>query len=163
MANSADCTSSHCSQVFLTYGPSLAGGAIFLSLFAVLIPVTLALGIRYKSSIFATTIATGLALEVVGYIGRVLLHNSPTDRTSFILFLLGTVMGPTLISGAMFLVMPRIVAIYGEEYRSWRPVWYLFLFYAFTVVSLVLELAGGIVSTIQDDPKQVSWPSTPRC
>ncbi|KAI0386732.1 RTA1 like protein-domain-containing protein [Hypomontagnella monticulosa] len=156
MANSAYCTSSHCSRIFLTYQPSLAGGAVFLSLFAVLIPITLALGVKYRCSVFATVIATGLALEVVGYIGRVLLHNSPTDRTSFILFLLGTLLGSTLIGGAMFIVMPQIVTVYGEEFRSWRPVWYLFLFYAFTAVSLVLQLAGGIVSTVQDEPEQVN-------
>ncbi|KAI2470944.1 RTA1-domain-containing protein [Annulohypoxylon bovei var. microspora] len=151
MASSADCASSYCSRVFLTYQPSLAGNAIFLALFAVLIPIIFALGIKYKSSIFAATVATGLALEVVGYIGRVLLHSSSNDRSYFILFLIGTMIGPTFICAAMFLTMPQIVAVYGEGFHSWRPGWYSYLFYALLGVSLVLELAGGIVSTIRDD------------
>ncbi|OTA84688.1 hypothetical protein M434DRAFT_62361, partial [Hypoxylon sp. CO27-5] len=136
------------------YKPSLAGNVVFLALFAVLIPFTLALGIKYKSSIFATAVATGLALEVVGYVGRVLLNNNPIDSSDFVLFLIGTILGPTLICGAVFLIMPKVVAVYGEEYRSWRPAWYSFLFYALTALSLILELAGGLVSTIRDDPRQ---------
>ncbi|KAI0881831.1 RTA1-domain-containing protein [Annulohypoxylon maeteangense] len=151
MASSAGCASSYCSRIFLTYEPSLAGNAIFLAVFAVLIPVTFALGIKYKSSIFAATLNTGLALEVVGYIGRVLLHSSPNDRSYFILFLIGTVIGPTFICAAMFLVMPQIVTVYGDEFRSWRPGWYSYLFYALSTVSVVLELVGGILSTIRDD------------
>ncbi|KAI1142535.1 RTA1-domain-containing protein [Hypoxylon sp. FL0543] len=154
MASSPDCTSSSCSRVFLTYEPSLAGNVVFLVLFAIIIPLTLALGIKYKSSIFATAVSTGLALEVVGYVGRVLLNGNPADRSDFILFLIGTILGPTFICGAVFLVLPQIVAIYGEEFCSWRPAWFSFLFYALTALSLALELAGGLVSTIRDSPDQ---------
>ncbi|KAI1081052.1 RTA1 like protein-domain-containing protein [Whalleya microplaca] len=151
MASSADCNSSGCSRVFLTYHPSLGGNAVLLALFAALIPLALGLGIKYKSSVFSTAIATGLALEVMGYIGRLLSHNDPADRAAFVVFLVGTILGPTFICGAIFLVMPRIVTLYGDEYRSWRPVWYPFVFYALTAAALILELAGGIVSTVQDD------------
>ncbi|KAI5923183.1 RTA1 like protein-domain-containing protein [Camillea tinctor] len=156
MASSVDCNTSNCSRVFLTYEPSLAGNAVLLGLFVVLIPITLVLGSRYRSSVFATAVATGLALEVMGYIGRVLLHGSPNSRGDFIIFLLGTILGPTCICGAIFLVMPRIVAVYGEEFRSWRPAWYLFLFYALTIISLVLELVGAIVSTVLDEDDLVT-------
>ncbi|KAI0601495.1 RTA1 like protein-domain-containing protein [Biscogniauxia sp. FL1348] len=156
MASSSDCTTRDCSRMFLTYEPSLAGNAVLLALFVVLIPISLFLGIKYRSSVFATAVATGLALETMGYIGRVLLHSNPNSRGDFIVFLLGTTLGPTCICGAMFLIMPRIVAVYGEEFRSWRPVWYLFLFYALTIISLVLELTGAIVSTVQDDDDLVN-------
>lgn len=157
MASSTDCVSGRCSRIFLTYEPFLAGSAIFLALFAILIPITLALGIKYKSSVFATAVVTGLALEVVGYIGRLLLHTTPTDRSGFILFLIGTITGPTFICGGIFLIAPQIVTIYGEEFRSWRPVWYLFVLYVLTAVSLVLELVGVLVSTIQDDIGEVGF------
>ncbi|KAI0892126.1 RTA1-domain-containing protein [Annulohypoxylon nitens] len=143
------------SRVFLTYEPSLAGNAVFLALFALLIPITFALGIKYKNPIFSTNVITGLALEVVGYVGRILLYNSQNDRCDFILFLIGTVTGPTFICAAMFLIVPLIVAVYGEEFRSWRPTWYSYLFYALSAISLVLELVGGVVSTVQDDPANV--------
>ncbi|KAI1805123.1 RTA1 like protein-domain-containing protein [Daldinia bambusicola] len=155
MANSTDCVSSHCSRIFLIYEPSLAGNGVFLALFAILIPVAFTLGIKYKSTVFSTAVMTGLALEVVGYIGRILLHNAPADRSGFILFLIGTVVGPTFICGSILFIIPRIIIVYGEEFRSWRPTWYSFLLQGLTAISLVLELAGGLVSTIQDDQGKV--------
>ncbi|KAI1270775.1 hypothetical protein F5Y18DRAFT_414370 [Xylariaceae sp. FL1019] len=140
---------------FLDYQPTLGGNAVFLALFAILIPIALWLGFRYSSVGFGTAIATGLALEVVGYIGRLLLHSSPNNRSAFIVFLVGTILGPTCICAAIFLTMPRIVAVYGEEYRSWRPNWYLYLFAALFGISFVLELAGSLVSTIHDDNDQI--------
>ncbi|RYP78828.1 hypothetical protein DL771_000213 [Monosporascus sp. 5C6A] len=39
------------------------------------------------------------------------------------------------------------MTMYGSEFRTWRPSWYLPVFYGLTAVSLVLEIAGGVVST----------------
>ncbi|KAI3318036.1 hypothetical protein HD806DRAFT_354402 [Xylariaceae sp. AK1471] len=155
MDSSSNCTSTDCTRVFLTHPPTLVGNAVLLALFAILIPIALALGIKYRSSGFAAAIATGLALEVAGYIGRLLLHNNPNNGTDFAVFLVGTTLGPTCICGAIFLVVPRIVAVYGEEYRTWRPAWYLLLFSALTTVSFILELAGSVVSTVQPKPTMV--------
>ncbi|KAI1203327.1 hypothetical protein F5X97DRAFT_128979 [Nemania serpens] len=152
MASSIACTSVDCSPMFLYQPPSLAGNAVLLALFAILIPIALLLGIRYRSLGFAIPLAGGLALEVVGYIGRLLLRSDLSSRTDFAVFLVGTTLGPTCICGAMFLIVPRVVAVYGDEYRSWRPVWYLLLLCLLTVVSLVLELAGAVVSTAEDVP-----------
>ncbi|KAI8956710.1 RTA1 like protein-domain-containing protein [Daldinia sp. FL1419] len=151
MASSTEYISSRYSRVFLTYEPSPARSGVFLALFIILIPIVLALGVKYRSTIFSTTIATGLALEVVGYIGRLLLHNAPNDRSGFILFLVGTIVGPTFVCGGMLLVVPQIVTIYGEEYRSWRQAWFSYMLYILTAVSLILELGGGLVATLRDD------------
>lgn len=156
MTSSTDYTLGRYSRAFLTNEPSLVGNIIFIALFAVLIPLALGLGVKYRSSVFATTITTGLALEVVGYVGRFLLRDNPTGRTDFILFLVGTILGPAFICGAIFLVMPHIVTVYGDDFRSWRPVWYQLLLYALTAASIVLELAGGLVSTMQDTRVKVS-------
>lgn len=155
MASSVTCAAADCSRSFFYQPPTLTGNAVLLALFATLIPVALALGAKYRSLGFATAIATGLALEVVGYVGRLLLHSKPDSRVGFVLFLIGTTLGSTCVSGAMSLIVPRIVAVYGKEYHSWRPVWYLTLFSILTVVSLILELAGSVVLTIHDAPTTV--------
>jgi hypothetical protein len=158
MDSSSNCTSADCSRDFLTRPPVLAGNVVLLALFALLIPTALAMGIKYRSSGFATAIATGLVLEAVGYIGRLLLHKNPNSRTDFVLFLVGTTLGPTCICGAMFSVIPRIIAVYGEGYRTWRPARYLLLFSALVTVSFVLELAGSVVSMVRDKPTLVCRP-----
>ncbi|KAI0540493.1 RTA1 like protein-domain-containing protein [Xylaria digitata] len=152
MGSSITCISADCSRVFLFQPPTLAGNAVLLAFFSALIPIALALGARYKSPGFSTAIATGLALETVGYVGRLLLRNNHDSRNCFAAFLIGTTLGPTCICGAMFSIAPRIVAIYGEEYRSWRPVWYLLLVSVLTMVSFVFELVGSLVATVQGAP-----------
>ncbi|KAI1428586.1 RTA1 like protein-domain-containing protein [Xylaria sp. FL1777] len=152
VTNPITCVSADCSRVFLLQPPTLAGNAVLLALFAILIPLALLLGFRYRSLGFATAVATGLSLEVLGYIGRLLLRSHDNNRADFAIFLIGTILGPTCICGAMFWVAPRIIAVYGEEYRSWRPVWYLALLSVLTIVSLVFEFAGSIASTAQDAP-----------
>ncbi|EMR62379.1 putative rta1 domain protein [Eutypa lata UCREL1] len=147
MASSADCPLEGCSRVFLTYSLSLGGNVALLALFAVLIPVTLAMGIRYNNTIFSTALATGLALEVMGYIGRILMSTGAPTRSSFTVFLLGTIIGPNFIFGAMVYVMQRIITLYGQEFQTWRRTWYFNMLYGLTVLSLVLEIAGGAVST----------------
>ncbi|KAF2967650.1 hypothetical protein GQX73_g5933 [Xylaria multiplex] len=158
MGSSITCISADCSRAFLFQPPTLAGNAVLLAFFAALIPIALLLGAKYKSPGFSTAIATGLALETVGYVGRLLLRNNNDSRHCFAAFLIGTTLGPTCICGAMFSIAPRIVAIYGEEYRSWRPVWYLLLVSVLTMVSFVFELVGSLVSTIQSAPATVRKP-----
>ncbi|GAW19777.1 hypothetical protein ANO14919_092680 [Xylariales sp. No.14919] len=155
IGSSLTCVSVDCPRIFLFQPPSLAGNAVLLAFFTILIPIALALGVKYKSPGFTTFIATGLALEAVGYVGRLLLRNNQNNPTYFAIFLTGTTLGPTCICGAMFSVVPRIIAIYGEEYRSWRPFWYLLLLSALTIASLALELVGSVVSTTQEAPTVV--------
>lgn len=155
MASSADCPLEGCSRVFLTYSPSLGGNVALLALFAVLIPITLVMGFKYSNTVFSTALATGLVLEVMGYIGRVLLSTESPSRSSFTVFLLGTVMGPNFIFGAMVYVMQRIVALYGQEFRAWRQPWYLNSLYGLVTVALILEIAGGVVSTSPAAPDTV--------
>ncbi|KAI0110860.1 RTA1 like protein-domain-containing protein [Nemania sp. FL0031] len=156
MANSTICDSIDCPGVFFYQPPTLAGNVVLLALFAILVPLALAVGIRYKGLCFAGGVSVGLTLEVVGYVGRLLLRNDVSSRVGFVVFLAGTTLGPTCICGAMFSIVPRIVTIYGEEYRSWRPVWYFILFSVLTVLSFSLELAGSVVSTTQDTPDMVN-------
>ncbi|KAK6089029.1 RTA1 like protein [Seiridium cupressi] len=153
MVSSGDCGTDSCSyDGFLQYEPSLAGNVVLLAFFAILIPIAIFLGIRYQSLIFSATLVTGLLLEVVGYIGRVLLTSSTNAyKAEFVLSQLGTILAPTVISLAVFRLMPRVVAAYGEQYRAWRPTWHNVVFYAFTTICFVLQAIGVLLSTVPDD------------
>ncbi|KAI1301982.1 hypothetical protein F5Y03DRAFT_214325 [Xylaria venustula] len=155
MSSSTACSSVDCSPVFLSRPPTIPGNAVLLAFFVVLIPIVLVLGTKYRSLGVAAAITTGLLLEVVGYVGRLLLHSHPHNRASFTIFLVGTTVGPTWICGAIFCVVPRIVRVSGEAYRSWSSVWYLLLLSVMTAASLGLELAGSIVSATQNAPATV--------
>ncbi|ORY62990.1 RTA1 like protein-domain-containing protein [Pseudomassariella vexata] len=159
MAITAGCASGNCPRDIVHYVAqsdfSLAGNVALLALFGVLIPIVFILGITYRSSVFATTIITGLALEVMGYIGRVLLALNNRDKNDFILSYVGTIIGPVFFCLAIFRLMPRIVAVYGDLFAAWRPAWHNVVFYAFTTVCLVLQAVGAILSTTPHDEKLV--------
>jgi hypothetical protein len=72
-----------CAQV--GYVPTLAGNTVYAAAFGILLAVQLGLGIRHKTWGFMIGMICGLILEVVGYAGRIMLHNSPFDFNSFIM------------------------------------------------------------------------------
>lgn len=153
----SDCSRDDCLHGFLSYQPSLAGNVALLALFTVLVPIAIVLGFRYHSLVFTTTVITGLLLEVIGYVGRVLLSQSDNgSRTDYALSQLGTILAPTVISLAIFRLMPPIVAAYGDQYRPWRPKWHNLVFYTFTTTCLVLQAAGAVLSTVTSNVALVS-------
>lgn len=150
-------------RVFLTEPPSVGGNAALLALFVAAIPLSLWLGIRHKGVLFTTTLTPGLILEVLGYIGRVLMARGPITRSNFALFLLGTVLGANFTCASICTVMPQVMALFGHEFRGWRPAWYIPLFFILGIASVVLEIVGAVLATLQDDPEQVSPPESPPC
>lgn len=72
-----------CAQVHFL--PSLGGNATFAAILGLLLIAQLGLGIRYRTWGFMVGMICGLLLEVLGYVGRLLLHNNPFDFNNFLL------------------------------------------------------------------------------
>merc|ERR1711939_1173666 len=45
----------------------------------------------------------GLVLEVIGYIGRILLHNDPFNDDNFLMYLVTLTIAPALLSASIYL------------------------------------------------------------
>lgn len=67
------------------YLPNVAANATFLAIFALLMVVHIAQGIRCKTWTYMGCIVAGCALELVGYVGRILLHDNPFDFNAFLI------------------------------------------------------------------------------
>jgi hypothetical protein len=67
------------------YLPNVPANATFLAVFAVLMVAHIAQGIRYKAWTYTGCVAAGCALELVGYVGRILLHDNPFDFNAFLI------------------------------------------------------------------------------
>lgn len=72
-----------CAQV--EYLPTLTGNVVYAVGFSLLLIAQLALGIKYKTWGFMVGMICGLILEVVGYVGRAMLHENPFDFNNFIM------------------------------------------------------------------------------
>lgn len=81
------CTFETCSldKAFLGYAPNLGGNAFFVGLFGLILLLQIGLGIRYRTWGFLAGMFGGMLLEVLGYVGRIQLHNNPFSRDAFLL------------------------------------------------------------------------------
>lgn len=82
----ANCTLDLCKlewSVF-QYLPNIPANATFLAAFGLLMVVHVMQGIRYKAWTFTSCMVAGCGLELVGYVGRIMLHGNPFDFNAFL-------------------------------------------------------------------------------
>ncbi|KAM5352195.1 hypothetical protein ACJ41O_004918 [Fusarium nematophilum] len=98
---------------------------------------------------FSAALTIGLLMGVLGFIGRILLHSSRDNQGYFFLSLFGTVLGPSFVSVAIFIVLPHVLGIYGEPICPFRPLVAGLIFWALSAVTMILELIGVIFATYE--------------
>ncbi|KAG6008200.1 hypothetical protein E4U21_004799 [Claviceps maximensis] len=109
-----DCgTSCPASGGFYGYRPNVASNVVLLVPLCLLVPCIWFLRLGSRTSAFSTTLMVGVVLEVLGFVGRILLHGSGDSRGYFALSLLGTVLGPAFVSAALFVLFPLAVKVCG--------------------------------------------------
>ncbi|KAJ5330679.1 RTA1-domain-containing protein [Penicillium atrosanguineum] len=159
MANSTDsdsCTINTCpiTEAYVYYVPSLAGNAFYLAFFAVLLIIQLGLGIRYKTWGFLVGLFGGLVLEIIGYAGRVQMHYNPFLFNPYLEYLICLTIGPAFFSASIYICLGRIVIVYGEKISLLRPRTYTVIFVLCDLISLILQAAGGAITSIADSDQQ---------
>ena len=80
------CTITTCPLTYANfiYIPMLSGNVAYLSIFALLVISNLYFGIKYRTWGYMVGMVCGLALEVVGYAGRVQLYFNPFPFDHFL-------------------------------------------------------------------------------
>lgn len=80
------CTLDTCpaSLGFVGYRPTMVGNALFAAIYAIMLIAQVGLGIKGKTWTYLVAMSLGLVLEVVGYVGRILLYNDPFSFDAFI-------------------------------------------------------------------------------
>lgn len=68
----------------LSYAPSLPARIIFMVFFSFSFVGHLLLGWKYKAITFMIAMLLGSSSEVVGYLGRLLMHNNPYKLSTFV-------------------------------------------------------------------------------
>ncbi|CAN8106451.1 unnamed protein product [Discula destructiva] len=140
------CTQATCpvENGFLSEPPSLEGTVIILALFAALVPVQLWIGARCRTATYSLVLVLGLAMDVVGFLGRLLLRSNLASKTYFLLFLLGSTTGPTLIAAAIFATLPHVFSLYGSDMSlASKPVWLSNFFLIFDVSTVIFQALGS--------------------
>ncbi|KAH6873404.1 RTA1 like protein-domain-containing protein [Thelonectria olida] len=132
------------------YIPTLPGNASYAAIFGVLTIGQLYLGIRHKTWGYMAAMVLGLVLEIIGYVARVMLHNSPFNDDNFLMYLITLTIAPAFLSAAIYLCLSRIVVVYGAHLSRFKPRTYTIFFCTCDIVSLVLQGAGGGIAASAD-------------
>jgi hypothetical protein len=133
------------------YLPSMFGNALFLGIFGLVLLLQIwPLGIRYKTWGYMGAMIGGCILEVVGYIGRILMNTTPFDDNNFIIYIVGLTIGPAFFSAAIYLGISRIITIFGSSLSFFKPRTVTLIFIGADLVSLILQSAGGAIASMAD-------------
>ncbi|KAH1441880.1 hypothetical protein KXV53_003763 [Aspergillus fumigatus] len=150
------CTLDTCplSLANFNYVPNLAGNLLYLALFGTMLVANLGLGIYYRTWGYLVGMIGGLALEVIGYVGRIQLHYNPFPFSPFLQYLICLTLGPAFLSAAIYICLGHIVVVYGEGISRLKPRTYTIIFVLCDFLSLVLQAAGGAITSIADNDQQ---------
>ncbi|OAA34846.1 RTA-like protein [Metarhizium rileyi] len=132
---------------FYSYRPNVGGNAVLLAVYALLLPAVLYLGIRLRTLPFSLILASGHLVALIGYVGRILLHRSPDNAAYFLLSLLGSVLGPSLITASICVACPHILSVYGEGISSCSPKLVGSTLCISITTAVVVEVVGSVLVT----------------
>lgn len=141
-----DCTIATCkiSSSYYFYRVSLGANAAFLALFsASLIGFIVVFVLTRRGFAFTLAMASGVALEVVGYIGRIMSWKNQWAEPGFLMQIVCLTIAPAFMAAGIYLCLRRIVYAFGPENSRIKPESYTRIFIPCDLLSLLLQAAGG--------------------
>ncbi|OJT04690.1 hypothetical protein TRAPUB_4484 [Trametes pubescens] len=138
------------------YVPDRAVCIIFVALFSISAAVHLAEAIYFRMSwLFATAVFAGVA-EILGWSARLWSSYSPFAQDPYIMQLTVTIIAPSPLVAALFILFGRISERLGEHYGRLTAMWYSIIFLTCDIISLVTQgVGGGIAGSSIGDQSQV--------
>ncbi|KAM0279913.1 hypothetical protein ACHAQH_004354 [Verticillium albo-atrum] len=137
------------------YRPILGVSIMFIALYSLALLVHVYLGFRWRTWWFASFMAAGCLAEVVGYIGRVLLYSNPWSFGAFLIQIVFITFGPVFFTAAIYVTLARAIAFFSPELSRIRPRFLWIFFISADVLCLVLQAAGGAISSISSGSNNI--------
>ncbi|KAF8601741.1 RTA1-domain-containing protein [Ceratobasidium sp. AG-I] len=132
------------------YVPTGWVGILFLALFGVTTAGHLLEAILFKAWYMLPTLVLCGTSELIGWAGRYWGHVSPHNKDPFMMQISTTIIAPSFMTAAMFLILPRIINELGSQYSRMPPRWYSIIFITADVTALVIQAVGGALASIAD-------------
>ncbi|KAK3367408.1 putative RTA1 domain protein [Lasiosphaeria ovina] len=155
MSPDESCTVDTCSLEFSysSYRPTFLGNLVYAIVFAICLVAQLVYGFRHRTWGFTAAFFCGLLLEILGYVGRILMYYNPFKQANFMLYLVPLTIAPAFLSAGIYLCLARVVVLYaseGVDISRLKPRTYTLIFVACDFISLLLQAAGGAMASMAD-------------
>ncbi|KAK1729706.1 hypothetical protein CaCOL14_006665 [Colletotrichum acutatum] len=137
------------------YRPNLAVNILFLALFALAGAVHVVLGIKWRQWWFMAFMLAGCLSEIVGYVGRIVMYKNPFEFIAFMLQIVFITSGPVYYTAAIYVTISKAIESFAPELSRIPTKYIYWLFISFDVFCLVLQAAGGALSTTSSGSSDV--------
>ncbi|KAK7402905.1 Envelope glycoprotein [Neonectria punicea] len=133
-----------------TYRPSLSANIALVALFGVLGVIHAYLGVRWKSWGFMGGMLAGCISECVGYVGRIMLYYDPFSFNAFMIQIVCLTIAPVFYTASIYVTLSKAINFFAPEMSRFKPALFIWIFIPFDIVCLILQAAGGALSTSDD-------------
>ncbi|KAH7140260.1 RTA1 like protein-domain-containing protein [Dactylonectria estremocensis] len=133
-----------------TYIPSLSANVVLLVLFALIGIVHGYLGFRWKSWGFMAGMLAGCAAELVGYAGRIMLHDNPFQYQGFMIQIVCLTFAPVFYTASIYITLSKTIEFLDASISRVKPKFFYWFFIPFDLLCLVLQALGGGMSAGSD-------------
>ncbi|KAF4982340.1 hypothetical protein FZEAL_2016 [Fusarium zealandicum] len=134
-----------------SFRPSFAANITFIALFGAIGLVHAYLGIRWRSWGFMAGMLMGCISEVIGYVGRVMMYNNPFSFNAFMIQIVCLTIAPVFYTASIYVTLSKTIGFLGPELSRFKPQLFYWIFIPFDIVCLILQAAGGALSTSSDN------------
>ncbi|KAG8738022.1 hypothetical protein FRC11_001670 [Ceratobasidium sp. 423] len=132
------------------YVPTGWIGILFLALFGVTTAGHLLQALFFRTMYMIPTLVLCGIGELLGWAGRYWGHVNPHNDDAFMMQITTTIISPSFMTAAMFLILPKIINELGMEYSRMPPRLYSIIFISADVTALVIQAVGGAMASIAD-------------
>lgn len=154
----ANCTLDICPvewSVF-QYQPSIAANATFIAVFGTLMIVHLILGAWYRTWGYMACMAAGCILQIIGYAGRIMLHDNPFDFGPFLIQIICITIAPVFYCAAIYVLLSKFIVVTDASVSRFNPKLFYWLFIPADITCLVLQATGGALSATGETEDDVN-------
>ncbi|KAF3350731.1 hypothetical protein VD0002_g2234 [Verticillium dahliae] len=153
----ANCTLDLCPLEWsiLRYQPSIAANTVFITLFGVSMVLHTIQGFHYKAWTYASCMAAGCILEIVGYVGRLILHHNPFSFEAFLMQIICITVAPVFLCSAIYILLSQMIYWSDRSISRFDPRVFYLIFIPADIISLVLQATGGALSAVGTEEDEV--------
>jgi hypothetical protein len=132
------------------YYPNFGANVFFAALFGILLVAQIIIGTWKKTWTFMLAVGLGIFGEMVGYIGRLIMHKNPWSQTGFETQICCLVLAPSFLAAGIYLTLKHMVLYCGPEYSRLKAKWYPWIFIGSDLGSIIVQAIGGGVAASAD-------------
>ncbi|KEZ41986.1 hypothetical protein SAPIO_CDS6563 [Scedosporium apiospermum] len=153
---SSNCTLDLCPLEYSVYRyrPSLPANITFIALYILALLVHAYLGFCWKQIWFMVCMILGCLSEIVGYVGRVLMHGNPFMFAGFMIQIVFITSGPIFYTAAIYITLSKAITHFSPSLSRIPPRLYYWIFIPADVICLFLQAGGGALSTVSSGSNQ---------